>query len=123
MEFPRARWIRPIRFGIAVLALCYADQFGAAVACKIRERRRFVVGLVQDFMPRPMFLLALWIFKPGGVLAWETYNQDIVPAVFVEVVHPHEEVIRISVFGSQCPFKARNCDCCHRAKRKLKRGF
>ena len=54
MERPRLRRIAPIRRGVAVLAFGDADQLRLAVAGEVGERRRLVVGLLEDLVPHPM---------------------------------------------------------------------
>ena len=54
MERPRLRRVVPVRLGVAVLPLGDADQLRLPVAGEVGERRRFVVGQVEDLVPRPV---------------------------------------------------------------------
>src|ERR1043165_1669580 len=50
-------------------------------------------------------LFALGVFVPGGVLAGKAVNENIIPAVFVEIEGKGEKVVRVSVVAAQCAFK------------------
>src|SRR6266567_412575 len=82
-----------------------------SVAGQVTELRRFVIDNIEDFVPDPMLgsirgRLAFWILIPGRILAGKTVNQDIIPAVFVEIVSECKEIIGIGVVFSERPFKA-----------------
>src|SRR5436190_16397482 len=74
-------------------------------------------------MPLPVSLSAFWIFEPGRVFAGETDYQNIVPAVFVEVVGPDKEIIRIRVLCSESAFISRHRHGGHRPQLELEGGF
>src|ERR1039458_2211798 len=57
-------------------------------------------------MPLPVTRLALWIFKPTGVLGWKADDHDVRPSVVIEIVNESEEIIRVSVVHAQGAFKA-----------------
>src|SRR5262245_18655358 len=80
VPFPWLGGIGPIRFGVAVLALRNADQLGFPVAGQVDERWRFVIGLIENLVARPMAFLAFWIFVPRSVLAGKTDDQNVIPA-------------------------------------------
>ena len=46
----------------------------------------------------PVFVATLRIFIPGRLFAWEADDQDIVPAVLIEIVSEGEEIIGILIF-------------------------
>src|ERR1051325_2252375 len=74
MPFPRLRRIGPIRLGVAILSFSNADQFRFAVAGQVNKRRRFVVGLIENFVASPMAFFASRIFVPGSVLPGKADN-------------------------------------------------
>src|SRR5437660_9862276 len=58
---------------------------------------RFVIGDLQDQVALPVLVLALGVFVPGGVFAGEADDEDVSPAVAVEVVGEGEEILGIPV--------------------------
>src|SRR5207247_289787 len=108
--FPRFGWIGPIRFGVAVESFRAADNLRFAVARQVSEGRRFVVGYVQDIVANPMALLTLWIFVPRRFLARKTHDQDVRPAILVEIVSEREEIVGVGVLLAESAFETRNLD-------------
>src|SRR5207248_293549 len=95
-----------IRLSVAVSAFRGADDFWFSIAGKIGKRRRLIIGYIEDDMLFPVSVAALGIFIPGRLFAWKADDQDIVPAVFIEIVSEREEIIGILIFGSKRAFKA-----------------
>src|SRR6266542_81652 len=106
MELPGAGGVAPIRFGVAVSALGAADNLRFTVAGEVGERRRFVVGHIENDVLLPMTFAALRVLIPGGDITGETENQNVVPAVLVEIAGEGKKVVRISVVAAERPFKA-----------------
>src|SRR5678809_222876 len=53
---------------------------------------------------------ALGVFKPGSVLAGKADDENVVPAILVEVIGPGKEVVGVSVLGAERAFKSRHLD-------------
>ena len=53
----------------------------------------------------PVAFAALRVFIPGGDFAGETENQDVVPAVLIEIVSEREKVVRVGVVGAERAFE------------------
>src|SRR5258706_3326431 len=56
-------------------------------------------------MPLPMAFAAFGIFIPGSVLAGKTIDQNVRPAVVVEVIDKREKVVRIRVVDAERGFE------------------
>src|SRR5260221_1200053 len=108
MKFPGPIRAFPIRFGIADITARATKNFGFAIPGDVHKSRRFIVHHIEDDMPLPMSLAALWIFVPRRILSWKTVNQDVGPAVAVEIVGKLEKIIGIGVYLSQAAFEPGN---------------
>ena len=93
-EDPLGRDVLPVGLGVAEVALVIADQLRLPIAVHVRERRRFIVHLVEDLMPRPVLLLPLRVQVEEGRRARQAVGEHVIPAVAVEVVDEREEVVR-----------------------------
>src|SRR5262245_22819866 len=93
----------PVRLRIAeiadhVRALLEArvkDQLRFPVAGEISKRGRFVVGVINREMLFPVTFLAAGVLVPIRRSAGEAEDQNVVPAIFVEVVSEGEKVVRV----------------------------
>src|SRR5262245_13018496 len=121
MERPRLCRIGRIEIGITVLAFRDAHEFRLAVAGEIGKRRRFVVGVLEDLVTGPVAVLALRILEPGGVLPRKADDQDVLPAVLVEVERPGKEIVRVLVLLAEKTLEARYGDGRHRSQLQLER--
>src|SRR2546423_4585656 len=98
MKCPRLSRIAPVSLRVSQIAARIENDLRFAVAGQIAPGGRFVVDNIEDFMTHPMFSavvghLALRVFVPGSVFSGKTVDQDISPAVLVEVVGEGEEVV------------------------------
>ena len=91
----------PIRFGVAVITFRGTNQFWIFVASDVRECGRFVVGDVEHDVLRPVAVGTLGILKPRGRFTRKADDQDVVPAVLVEIMSEREKIVRVFVFHSQ----------------------
>ena len=110
-EHPLGRDIFPVGFRVAEVALVIADDLRLSVAINVRERRRLVVHLVEDLMPRPVLLLALWIEIKKRGRARQAKREHVVPTIAIEVVHEREEVVRrVGVLAAEHALEAGELD-------------
>ena len=121
MERPRLRRSSPIRLGIAVSTSGDADQLRLSVAGQVRKRRRLVVRRTEHLVPPPVGPGAFRILEPRGGRAGKPDDEDVVPAVFVEVVGPGKKIVGVLVLLSECALKARHGDGRHRPELQLER--
>src|SRR5262249_28128293 len=77
-----------------------------AVAGDVSEGGRFVVGGFEYNMLLPGPIDPFGIFKPGGLFAGKSNDQDVVPAILVEVDAKSEKVIRIGIVDTQRAFES-----------------
>src|SRR3954462_2872885 len=70
-------------------------------------------------MPAPVSVPAFRILVPGGVLAWKSNDQNVVPPVAIEVMAPGEEVLRVLILPSQGALKSGHTDFGHRPQREF----
>ena len=82
--------------GIAEKPTDRADDLGREVAIEIGERRRLVVDLREDAVAWPWPLVPLGVLEPRRILSRKAVDEDVVPAVAVEVVAPAEEVVGVT---------------------------
>src|SRR5689334_14205921 len=71
-------------------------------------------------MARPVRVLPFRVFEPSGGLPWKTDHQNVVPSVFIEVVNPNKEIVRVSILRPEPAFEARNGHGRHRPEFQLK---
>src|SRR5260370_15974297 len=57
-------------------------------------------------MALPMSVTAFGVFIPSRLLAWEPIDQNIHPAIAIEVIDKTEEVVRVHIVGPQSAFEA-----------------
>src|ERR1043166_2315531 len=112
---PRFRGITPIRRSVAERTARVGNNLRLAIARDVAPLRRFIVHHIEDLVPRPMLraiarLLAFGILEPRSVRAGETVNQNVIPAVLVEVVGERKEIVRVSVVLPKRALKARHRD-------------
>ena len=106
-EDPLGGDVLPVGFGVAEVALVVADNLRLPVAIKVRERRRLVVHLVEDLMPRPVLLLALRIEVKKCGRAGQAVGEHVIPAIAVEVVDEREEVVpRVGILAAHRALEA-----------------
>ena len=99
--------VLPVGFGVAEVALVVADNLRLPVAIKVRERRRLVVHLVEDLMPRPVLLLALRVEVEKRGRAGQAVGEHVIPAIAVEVVDEREEVVpRVGILAAHRALEA-----------------
>ena len=110
MPFPRFGRLTPIWLGVAVRTFGTAHDLGLTVARNVRKRGRFVVGYVQHIVACPVAFFALRILVPRRFLARKTENENIRPAITVEVVGEGKKIVRVGVLLSERAFEARNLD-------------
>ena len=113
--------IVPVRRGIAILTLGDADELRLSVAGQIGKGRRLVVRLIEDLVPHPVPVLALRVLEPRRLLPGEADDQDVVPAVLVEVEGPGEKVVGVLVLLAERALEARHVDLRHRPELQLER--
>ena len=73
-----------------------AEELRLAVAVDVDELGGFAVGDVEDVMNGPRAGFALRVLVDEGGVAWEAEDQDVRPAVGVEVVGVGDEVVRVA---------------------------
>ena len=73
-----------------------AEELRLAVAVDVDELGGFTVGDIEDVMDGPRAGLALGVLVDEGGVARETEDQDVRPAVGVEVVGVGDEVVRVA---------------------------
>ena len=72
-----------------------AEELRLAVAVDVDELRGFTVGDVEDVMNGPGAGFALRVLVDEGGVTGETEDQDVLPAVGVEVVGVGDEVVGV----------------------------
>ena len=72
-----------------------AEELRLAVAVDVDELRGFTVGDVEDVMNGPGAGFALRVLVDEGGVTGEAEDQDVLPAVGVEVVGVGDEVVRV----------------------------
>ena len=108
MKLPRQRRVVRHLRGVAKVTARVANDVRFPVAIDVRKRRRFVVHLIVNDVPLPRTFLTLRILKPRRLLAGEAIDQNIRPAVRVEIAHKGEEIVRVSVLRPKRPLEAWN---------------
>src|SRR5690606_20997630 len=95
-EGPGAGRIAPVRLNVAVPATVNADDLGPTISGEVEPGGRLIVDTLEDKMPLPVPLTRLpGIAVPGRLLTREADDEDVVPAVVVEVVDVGEEIVRV----------------------------
>src|SRR5688572_25216085 len=101
MEGPQLRGITPIRLGIAVSASGNADQLRLSVAGHVGKRRRLVVRRPEHLMAPPVAANAFRILEPRRGGARKSDDEDVVPAVVIEVAGPRKEIVGVLVLVTE----------------------
>src|SRR6266567_6672328 len=96
----------PVRLCIAKVAARATNDLRFAVAGHIRKAGRLVIKFIEDDMALPMSFAAFGVFIPSRLLAWEPIDQNIHPAIAIEVIDKTEEVVRVHIVGPQSAFEA-----------------
>ena len=73
-----------------------AEELRLAVTIDVDEVGRLAVGDVEDVMPSPVAGLALRIFEDEGGLARQAVDQDVGPAIAIEVIGELDEVVGVA---------------------------
>ena len=95
MECPLLSRIAPIRGHVTEPVPGLTDELGFPIPSQIKKSRRLIVHDVEHTVSRPVAGLLAGIAKPGGIFAGETHDQDILPAVPIEVVDEGKEVVGV----------------------------
>src|SRR6266568_7755242 len=107
MELPRRPWVLPVRLCIPTVAARATNHLRFAVPGHICKAGRLVIKFTEDDMALPMSVAAFGVFIPSRLLAWEPIDQNIHPAIAVEVIDKTEEVVRVHIVGPKSAFEAR----------------
>src|SRR5439155_5279661 len=91
---------------VAVGSFGTANNLRFAVPGEVGESRRFVVRHVEDDVLLPMAVAALGILVPSGNFTGKPEDENVVPAVLVEIVGEGEEIVGVSVIAAECAFEA-----------------
>ena len=97
VELPRLRRIVFRNFCVTKLTAGVEDKLRPAVARDVGEGGRFIVDCRECQMALPRLLLTLRIFEPIRFFAGKADDEDISPAVAVDVVREREEVFGVAV--------------------------
>ena len=109
MPFEFLGGILRVKGGIAKVATRVADDLRLPIACDVREGRGFAVGDVDRDVLGPRSIFTLWVLIPPALLAREAKDQNVRPAVCVEVVGIGKEVFRVIVFLAECALEKLLC--------------
>ena len=84
--------------GVSEEAVPRVDEFGVFVPHDVRELRRLVADLLEDFMFWRVLRVPLGtrVLINEGRGAGEAGREDVVLTVAVEVVHPREEMVGVA---------------------------
>src|SRR5206468_1510025 len=96
----------PVRLGVAVGPFGTANDLRFAVPGEVGERRRFIIRHVEDDVLLPVSLAAFGILIPGGNFTGKPEDENVVPAVPVEIVSEGEEIVGVSVVAAERAFEA-----------------
>ena len=111
VELGFTRRISPIDFRVAELAAALAalgfrillevagvnEELGLAVAVHVREGRRFTVRHVEDIMLSPFAAFSLRVDVEPGRGTREAIDEDVGPAVAIEVMGVGDEVVGVAL--------------------------
>src|SRR5262245_59618305 len=121
MKLPWTLRRAPDRGGIAILTFGDANELGFAVAGQVGKGGRFVIRLIETLVSLPMAFSAFGIFEPRSVLAGKADDQNVVPAILVEVISPGEKIIRVGVLGAERALEAGHLHRGHGAQLEIER--
>ena len=93
MKLPWLGRLAPVRLGIAVKPFRTTDQLRFAIPVDVGECGRLVVRLVEHHMLRPKDFAALRVFIPGRFLTGKTNDQNVIPAIAIEIISKSKEII------------------------------
>src|SRR5258708_845079 len=79
-------------FRIAKVAARTDDDLRLPVSRDVREGRRLIVRDIHCDMLHPLPFLTLRILVPPTLLAWKTKDENVRPAIRIEVIGIGEEV-------------------------------
>lgn len=68
-------------------------QLGNAIAIEVNKSWRLAVDMINNLVLRPESVGALRILKPGCILAGEVDDQNVRPAVMVEVIYEGKKIV------------------------------
>src|SRR2546423_5094620 len=108
MKGPGRAWILPIRLAIANMPARTTENLRLTIPSSIGESRRFIIDDVKNVMALPVTFSAFGIFVPGSIQPRKAINQNIRPAISVEVIRERQKVIRVGIVDPQTTFKARH---------------
>src|SRR6266850_5604398 len=97
MELPWQTRIFPIGSRISHEASRAAEDIRPPIPIDIHEVGRFIIHYIQNEMPLPMSLAAFRIFIPGCVLAWKSIDENVVPAIAVEIIGEDDKCFGIGI--------------------------
>src|ERR1043165_2822717 len=114
MEGPLGRRVFPIGRRIAEKAAGVADDLRLDIAGEVCPRRGLVVHRVEYEVTLPASRAVdtrlAGILEPRGVLAGETNDEQVEPAVAVEIIREREKIIRVLVVHTQSALEALDDD-------------
>ena len=99
VELPGLRGVLRVRGGPAPLPLGVKDELPPAVPGHVDVVGGLVVDAIEHLVPGPVSRLSPRVLEPGEIRSGKADDQDVVPAVPVDVVHPGEEVVRVAVLA------------------------
>ena len=108
VKLPNLRRVGGIGLGIAEESLGIAHQFRQSVAVDVFELRRFVVHHIKRQVPGPVAGLSPWVLEPESIFAGHADDEDVRPAVAVEVGGPGEEIVGVGVVRAERAFVSGN---------------
>src|ERR1700722_6427155 len=98
-----------IRSGITQIIAGNANQHRLPVSQEIAENGRFVVRRVNNRMTLPKALLVLRVLVPKRLLTGEPDDDDVRPAVAVDVRGKGEEILRVSIVDTKPALESGDC--------------
>src|SRR2546421_11966662 len=85
-----------------------ADNLRFAVPGDIRKSGGLVIEHIKNYVPLPMAFTGFGVFVPGGFFAGEAIDDNVGPAILIEVVGEEEEAVGVGIVHTQAAFEARN---------------
>src|SRR2546427_3698660 len=97
VEGPGRGGMSPVALSITDVAARTAQYLRLTVAGQVDETGRLVIEHIKNNVTLPVSFTAFGVFVPGGFFAGKAIDENVGPAIVVEVISERKKTLRIGV--------------------------